>query len=130
MLWARHELVDVAARPIPCPDVAAQALVLALNSLRDVYHPVKAAELDFLVARVRETSDRADLDDLARLANALGAADTGAPFLRAVGAPVIGGGTTSSEELRAWHLVTDAQHTGADGNGPSQPPRRRWLPRT
>jgi hypothetical protein len=124
-LWDRHVVADVAARDIPCPDLAAHSLFLALNSLRDPHHSTKAAELDFLVSRVRGIFDEHDLEDLARLASELGAADTCAPFLLAVGAPEVGRGTTSHDDLRSWHLLTDPE----DGTAVSWVEELRKLPK-
>jgi hypothetical protein len=106
-LWERRSSVEVAAQPIPCPDVAGQTLVLALHALRDPHDPGKAAELSALVERVLETADTASLADLAGLAHDLGAADTAAPFLDLLGAPAVGRGTTRPDDLRAWQLRTE-----------------------
>ncbi len=114
-LWTRAEVVEVAARDLPCPDVAGHALVLALNALRNPHDSGKLSDLDFLVAHIREAFDEAALRDLAQLACDLGAADTGAPFLSAVGAPAIGSGTTSHDDLRGWFLLTEPANTTAVG---------------
>lgn len=105
-LWERRQSVEVAAREIPCPDPAGQALVLALHALRDPHDPAKAEELRTLVERVHATSDDASLVDLAELARDLGAADTAAPFLDQLGAPSVGRGTTRPADRRAWDLRT------------------------
>jgi hypothetical protein len=105
-LWARRQTVQVAAREIPCPDPAGQALVLALHCLRDPHDPAKAGELTQLIDRVAATSDPASLLDLAQLARDLGAADTAAPFLDRLGAPAVGRGSTRPDDLRAWDLRT------------------------
>lgn len=123
-LWSRRTTVEIAARAVPCPDVAGQALVLALHALRDPHEPAKAAELDDLVGRVRRTWEPAALDDLAGLAARLGAADTAAAFLDAVGAPPTGRGTTDAADLRAWELRTDP----SDSTGVSWVHELRRLP--
>lgn len=105
-LWAGRVSVEVAGRPIPAPDRAGQALVLALHELRDPHDPVKAHALGDLVERVTSFSAGDSLRDLAELARDLGAADTAAPFLDRVGAPSPGRGTTDPADLRAWRLRT------------------------
>jgi Uncharacterised nucleotidyltransferase len=106
-LWARRGSVEVAARQIPCPDRTAQALVLALHALRDPHDETKRSEMDEVAERIRRRFDADDLHDLADLARELGAADTAAPFLAAVGAPVLGRGSTRSADLHAWKLRTE-----------------------
>jgi glycosyltransferase involved in cell wall biosynthesis len=106
-LWERRASVEVAAREIDCPDRAAQALVLALHALRDPHDPVKQDELSDLAGRVSASFDRDGLRDLAVLARDLGAGDTAAPFLAAVGAPQVGKGTTARADLQAWRLRTE-----------------------
>jgi hypothetical protein len=105
-LWERRRTVNVAARNIPCPDPAGQALVLALHALRDPHDRGKAEELRELAARVSADATEASLCDLAELARDLGAADTVAPFLDRLGAPPVGRGTTDQNDLDAWHLRT------------------------
>jgi hypothetical protein len=105
-LWERRQSVEVAAREIPCPDPAGQALVLALHALRDPHDPAKADELRTLVERVQATSDAASLLDLAELARDLGAADTASPFLDQLGAPPVGRGTIRPDDRQAWDLRT------------------------
>ncbi len=105
-LWEGRVDVTVAAREIPCPEPAGQALVLALHALRDPHDPSKAAELAQLTERVTESATRASLRGLAELARDLGAADTAAPFLDEVGAPAVGRGSTRADDLLAWQLRT------------------------
>jgi glycosyltransferase involved in cell wall biosynthesis len=105
-LWSRRESVEVAAREVPCPDPQAHALLLALNSLRDPHETTKISQLADLVRRVSGSFDQPALHGLGALARDLGAADTVAPFLSAVGAPNDGIGSTSQEDLHAWRLRT------------------------
>jgi hypothetical protein len=106
VLWARRESVEVASQEVPCPDPQAHAVLLALNSLRDPKETTKIAQLAELVRRVSSSFDARALQGLGGLARDLGAADTAAPFLSAVGAPNDGLGTTSSADLHAWRLRT------------------------
>jgi hypothetical protein len=106
-LWARRTTVEVAGQRVICTDRTAHALVLALHALRDPHDPAKAAELDDLVRRVSASFDGEALRDLAGLASDLGAADTAAPFVSAVGGPPTGVGTTSGRDLLAWRLRTE-----------------------
>jgi hypothetical protein len=124
-LWARRTTVEVATRQIPCPDRTAQALVLALHSLRDPHDLAKLSEMDDVAERVRRTADAADLRDLADLARELGAADTAAPFLAAVEAPAVGRGSTTSSDLHAWKLRTEP----ADATAVSWVAELRTLPK-
>jgi len=124
-LWSRRSTVEVANREIPCPDRAGQALVLALHALRDPNDPGKAAELTDLVDRVSTWCDRDALRDLADLARDLGAADTAAPFLSAVGAPAVGRGSTGRADLHAWQLRTQP----ADATAVSWVAELRRLPK-
>jgi glycosyltransferase involved in cell wall biosynthesis len=127
-LWARRSTVEVAAQQISCTDRTAQALVLALHALRDPHDPSKAAELTDLVARVSTSFDREGLRDLAALARDLGAADTAAPFVSAVGGTPAGVGTTGSDDLRAWRLRTEpAQSTAVSWvEELRHQPKRSW----
>lgn len=106
LLWARRAVVDVAGQEIPCPDVQAHALLLALNSLRDPHKLAKSVPLEELVEHVAATFDAEALAGLGRLAQALGASDTSAPFLSMVGAPNEGLGSTAETDLAAWELRT------------------------
>lgn len=108
-LWRRHDSVPVAGRLVGCPDPAGHALILALHALRDPHHPGHDLELAALVHRVRESATDDSLRDLAELAVTLGAADTAAPFLDAVGVPTLGRGSTAAADLRAWQLRTRPQ---------------------
>jgi hypothetical protein len=112
-LWARRTTVCVAGQDVPAPDRAGHALVLALHSLRDPHESWRQVDLHDLEQRLAGELDAADLRDLAGLARALGAADTAAPFLRAVGAPPIGLGSTSAADLRAWRLRTEPSDSTA-----------------
>lgn len=107
LLWDRREAVEVATRTLACPDPVAHALILALHSLRDPHDAGKAHELSQLVETVGSIADTAWLSDLAQLAGDLGAADTAAPFLERVGAPEVGRGSTSPEDIQAWSLRTN-----------------------
>ena len=106
-LWERRTTVRVAAQEIPAPDRAGHALILALHSLRDPHETWRQTELHDLERRLADDLGPEGLRDLAVLADALGAADTAAPFLRAVGAPPIGVGSLSAADLRAWRLRTE-----------------------
>lgn len=123
-LWEGRVDVTVAAREIPCPEPAGQALVLALHALRDPHDPSKAAELAQLAERVTEGATPSSLRGLAELARDLGAADTAAPFLDQVGAPPLGRGSTRADDLRAWQLRTQP----ADVTGVSWVHELRRLP--
>ena len=112
-LWPRRTTVRVAGQDIPAPDRAGHALVLALHSLRDPHQVSRQIDLHDLEQRLVEDLTAEDLRDLAVLARTLGAADTAAPFLRAVGAPPIGLGSTSAADLRAWRLRTEPSDTTA-----------------
>ena len=105
-LWEGRTTVTIAAREIPCPDPAGQALVMALHALRDPQVAAKAHELSDLADRVFRTATPDSLRHLAELARDLGAADTAAPFLDLVGAPPLGRGTTDSKDLQDWRLRT------------------------
>jgi glycosyltransferase involved in cell wall biosynthesis len=105
-LWSRRESVEVAALEVPCPDPQAHALFLALNSLRDPHEATKISQLADLVRRVSGSFDERALRGLGALAGELGAADTAAPFLSAVGAPNDAIGSTPPAELHAWRLRT------------------------
>jgi len=112
-LWERRATVTVAAREVPCPDPAGQALVLALHALRDSGDRSKAQELTALADRVKAGATNTSLRDLAELALDLGAADTAAPFLDLVGAPALGRGSTRGADLQAWQLRTRPATTTA-----------------
>jgi hypothetical protein len=105
-LWSRRESVEVAAQEVPCPDPQAHALLLALNSLRDPHETTKLSQLADLVRRVSGAFDQPALRGLGRLAGELGAADTAAPFLSAVGAPNDYVGSSAQADLNAWRLRT------------------------
>lgn len=105
-LWERRVTVTVAARELACPDLSGQILVLALHCLRDPHEMGKADELAKLAAVVTDMACEDSLRDLADLAHHLGAADTAAPFLDRVGAPVVGRGSTDHADLRSWRLRT------------------------
>lgn len=125
-LWSTHELVEVAAREVPCPDRRAHALVLALNSLREPAEAGKVMQLEDLVGRVSASFDTAALTELGELARDVGAADTAAPFLVAVGAPNVGLGSTPPAELHAWRLRTQpAWRTATWIEGLREQPLRR-----
>ena len=102
-----------AAQEIPAPDRAGHALILALHSLRDPHETWRQTELHDLERRLADDLEPEGLRDLAVLADTLGAADTAAPFLRAVGAPPIGVGSLSAADLRAWRLRTEPSDTTA-----------------
>jgi glycosyltransferase involved in cell wall biosynthesis len=112
-LWARRIEAPVAAQGVPAPDEAGHTLILALHALRDPHRAFHRAALDDLVSRAQTRFDSQGLEDLARLADALGAADTAGPFLSRLGAPPVGVGTTSDEDIRSWHLRTIAGDTTA-----------------
>jgi Uncharacterised nucleotidyltransferase len=105
-LWDGRAGVTVAAREIPCPEPAGQALILALHTLRDPQDAGKRQELTDLSERISRTATEASLRHLAELAHDLGAADTAAPFLELVGAPAVGRGSTAAADLHAWQLRT------------------------
>jgi CDP-glycerol glycerophosphotransferase (TagB/SpsB family) len=105
-LWARRAAVDVAGLQLPCPDVQAHTLVLALNSLRDGHSAAKTVALEALAERVTATFGSEALTELGELAGGVGASDTSAPFLAMVGAPNEGLGSTSEADLQAWRLRT------------------------
>lgn len=107
VLWARRTTVRVAAQDVPAPDRACHALILALHCLRDPHETWRRTELEALQQQLRDELDDEALHDLAVLADTLGAADTAAPFLRAVGAPPIGVGSLSAADRRAWRLRTE-----------------------
>ena len=112
-LWSRRTTVRVAGQDIAAPDRAGHALVLALHSLRDPHEAWRQVDLHDLEQRLVADFTADDLRDLAVLARTLGAADTAAPFLRAVGAPPVGLGSTSAADLRAWRLRTEPSDTTA-----------------
>lgn len=105
-LWERRTTIPVAARELACPDVLGQALILALHSIRDSHDRAKHRDLDELVERLSELLTAEDRRALAELAHQLGASDTAAPFLDALGAPAVGRGSTTPTDLRAWRLRT------------------------
>jgi hypothetical protein len=112
-LWEGRATVTVAARDIPSPEPAGQALVLALHALRDPHGAAKAHELSDLAERVSTYATDDSLRHLAELARDLGAADTAAPFLDLVGAPAVGRGTTKPADLHDWRLRTQPANTTA-----------------
>jgi Uncharacterised nucleotidyltransferase len=112
-LWARRTTVRVAGQDVPAPDRAGHSLILALHSLRDPQQSWRQVDLHDLEQRLDGGLDAAELRDLAGLAHGLGAADTAAPFLRAVGAPPVGLGSTAPADLRAWRLRTEPSDTTA-----------------
>ncbi len=112
-LWPRRTTVRVAGQDLPAPDRAGHALVLALHSLRDPHDVSRQIDLHDHEQRLAPALTPDDLRDLAALARTLGAADTAAPFLRAVGAPPTGLGSTSAADLRAWRLRTEPSDTTA-----------------
>jgi hypothetical protein len=112
-LWVRRTTVRVAGQDVPAPDRSGHALVLALHSLRDPHEQLRQVDLHDLEQRLVGELGAAELRDLAGLARTLGAADTAAPFLRAVGAPPIGLGSTSASDLRAWRLRTEPSDSTA-----------------
>jgi hypothetical protein len=112
-LWPRRTTARVAEQDLPAPDLAGHALVLALHSLRDPHAAPRQVDLHDLEQRLSDMLTAEDLRDLALLARTLGAADTAAPFLRALGAPTIGLGSTSAADLRAWRLRTEPSDTTA-----------------
>jgi len=112
-LWPRRTTVRVAGQDISAPDRVGHALVLALHSLRDPHEASRQVDLHDLEQRLDGDLTADDLRDLAVLARTLGAADTAAPFLRALGASPIGLGSTSAADLRAWRLRTEPSDTTA-----------------
>ena len=113
LMWSRRGLETVAGRELPAPDRVGHALILALHCLRDPHRPDYQAALARLVQRSRAAFDERGLGDLASLARDLGAADTAAPFLDAVGAPAVGRGSTDPADMRAWRLRTQPAATTA-----------------
>jgi len=112
-LWPRRTTVRVAGQDISAPDRVGHGLVLALHSLRDPHEASRQVDLHDLEQRLDGDLTADDLRDLAVLARTLGAADTAAPFLRALGASPIGLGSTSAADLRAWRLRTEPSDTTA-----------------
>lgn len=126
-LWDRHDTAPVAARELPCLDRTAQALILAVNALRDPQATDKQSELDDLVGRVRDSFSGPDLADLADLALAVGAVETAGPFLERVGAVPDESGETDQEGLRAWRMRTQPEWRVATWlEDLRSTPRRRW----
>ncbi len=126
-LWDRHDTAPVAARELPCLDRTAQALILAVNALRDPQATDKQTELDDLVGRVRDSFSGPDLADLADLALAVGAVETAGPFLERVGAVPDESGETDQEGLRAWRMRTQPEWRVATWlEDLRSTPRRRW----
>ncbi|WP_151084268.1 glycosyltransferase [Nocardioides cynanchi] len=126
-LWARRESVELATHEVASPDPQAHALLLALNTLRDPHETTKIAQLNDLVRRVSGSFDARAVQGLGRLAGELGAPDTAAPFLSAVGAPNDALGSTAPADLHAWRLRTQPAWrvaTWMDGLR-EQPLRRR-----
>jgi hypothetical protein len=126
-LWTRHDTAVVAACELPCLDRTAQALLLAVNALRDPGAPDKRLELEDLVQRVRESFDATDLTDLAELAQAVGAVETAAPFLQLVGAVPRAAGDADPTGLRAWRMRTQPEWRVATWlDDLRATPKRRW----
>jgi hypothetical protein len=126
-LWARHDIAPVAARELPCLDRIAQALILAVNALRDPLATDKQDELDDLVGRVRDSFSGPELADLADLALAVGAVATAGPFLERVGAVPDGSGEADHEGLRAWRMRTQPEWRVATWlEDLRSTPKRRW----
>ena len=127
-LWARRSEVTVAARVLPTPDVAGHSLILALHYLRDPHHAYNQNALARLAEHTAALLDAEGLADLASLAHQLGAPDTARPFLELLDAPVVGVGSTSDDDLRAWQLRTNPGKRTAVGwiEELRRRPRRSW----
>jgi glycosyltransferase involved in cell wall biosynthesis len=127
ILWERRTTVELAARDLPCPDVVAHALILGLNTMRDPHH-VPDQEPKDLVERLRGLLDEPQRWELSHLADQLGAADTAAPLLHALGVPGAGEGTTPAADLRSWHMMADPPDPTAVPwvNALHELPLRRW----
>ena len=126
-LWARHDSEVLAARELPCLDRTAQALLLAVNALRDPEAHDKRLELDDLVQRVRDSFSASDLTDLADLAQGIGAVETAAPFLHLVGAVPLGPDDADPAELRAWRMRTQPEWRVATWlEDLRTTPKRKW----
>jgi glycosyltransferase involved in cell wall biosynthesis len=110
-LWERRTRVEIAGREVAAPDLLGHALVLALHCLRDPHDAAKQADLDELVEDLRARLDADALREVAELARDLGASDTAEPFLSRVGAPAVGRGATSAQDLRTWRLRTEPART-------------------
>lgn len=128
LLWKRRAAVSLAGQQVNCPDQRAHALVLALNLLRDPYETSNTAALGTLVEFASGIFDADDLADLGRLAGAIGAPDTAAPFLEALGAPNEGLGQTAPEDLRAWRMRTQRSWRVATWIDDARHQRLRSLP--
>lgn len=105
-LWARRTTVTIAGRDVPCPDVLGHATVAALHALRDPAYLRSRRDLDYMVTVLRDRLDTSQLAELAGLALDTGASDTLRPFLDALGAPRLGEGSTSPQDLAAWRVRT------------------------
>ena len=105
-LWERRTSAEIAGCDIPCPDVLGNTTVAALHALRDPSFEKSRRDLDFMAETLSARLDAAGLGELARLAEATGAADTLRPFLDRLGAPRVGVGSTPVADLHAWQLRT------------------------
>lgn len=111
-LWERRSSDVVAGVPVPVCDLTGDTLIAALHAARAPSQ--KRGDWEFLVSSVsRRTS--AELQDLAALAAATGAADTLRGFLSAVGAPAIGVGSTPPDDLYKWSLLTAGERVRGIG---------------
>lgn len=105
-LWARRTTATIAGRDVPCPDVLGNASIAALHALRDPSYERSRRDLAYMTETLKERLDDSSLRDLADLAAETGAADTLRPFLEELGAPAVGVGSTSVEDLQAWRIRT------------------------
>jgi hypothetical protein len=127
LLWARHDTARLAAQDLPCLDRTAQALILAVNALRDPLATDKQDELVDLVQRVGDSFTGSERTDLAELAAALGAVETAGPFLEQVGAVPEGAAVSDQAGLRAWRMRTQPEWRVATWlEDLRATPKRKW----
>lgn len=103
LLWERRVLVTVAGVGLWGTDVVASAAIAGLHLLR---HPNRSArEMAELTARLEQRLSDEDVAALTDLAAALGASETLAPLLSAIGARVVPA-PVHPRALHEWKLRT------------------------
>jgi len=126
-LWSYRTQVDVAGRPVPCPQPAPHAAIACLHALRDADSAVNRDELARLIDVMVATFDDAQRDQLVDVARRTGAEGTLWPVLQALGVDDDTSGSTP-HDLTDWRIRTSS--TGVRSIGwvmeLRRTPVRRW----
>jgi hypothetical protein len=109
VLWSRRETLTIAHTLVTCCDRGGSVVIAGVNALRDNRSDVVAS----LVDQVQSVFDAEAVHDLAELAERVGAAQTLAPVLQAVGAPVAAPSSGALADLEAWHVRSAAGRVGS-----------------